>query len=84
MGCTNPLKAKRKVRTNLKTCDVANTPIVKAEEKPMYVKKCTKNLNSVAALGSANSKSAKTTPKKSEDNRYTLDRWKLYLDSSAA
>ena len=80
---TNPLKAKMKVKTNLKTCDVANAPSIKAEEKPAFMKNCMKNFNSAVALASANNKSVKTTPKKSENNRYTLGRWKLYLHSCA-
>ena len=70
----NPLKAKRKVRTNLKTCDVADASTVKVEEKYVSVKNRMKNLTSAMALASANSKSVKATPNKSEDNRYTLDR----------
>ena len=81
MHSTNPLKAKRKVKTNLKTCDMADAPTVKAEEKPVFVKNCMKNLDLTVALASATSKSAKATLKKSEDNKYMLDRWKLYLDS---
>ena len=83
MDGTNPHKAKRKVKTNLKTCDVSDVPIIKAEEKPVFVKNCMTNLNSAVALANTNSKSAKTTHKTSEANRYTLDRWKLYLNSCA-
>ena len=54
---------------------------VKAEEKPAFVRNCMKNINSAVALASATSKSTKTTIAKPEDNRYTLDRWKLYIDS---
>ena len=42
-----------------------------------------KNLNLVVALANANGSSAKAVPKKSKDNRYTVDRWKLYLGSCA-
>ena len=35
---TNPFKAKRKAKTNHKTCDMANSPIIKAEEKPAFLK----------------------------------------------
>ena len=83
MGGTNKLKAKRKVNANLKVCDVSDTQVDKAEEKPTFVKNCTRNLTSVVALASPNNKSAKTVITKPEDNRYTLDRWKLYLDSCA-
>ena len=79
----NPLKTKRKVKTTLKMCSVADAPSIKAEETPTFVKNCTKNLNPAVALASANNKSAKTTPRESEDIRYTLDRWKLYIDSCA-
>ena len=83
MRGTNPLKIKRKAKTNLKECDVSDAKGGKAEEKPAFLKNCMKNLNSAVALTSATSKSAKTTIEKPEDNRYTLDRWKLYLDSCA-
>ena len=58
---TNQLKTKRKIKTNLRTSDVANAPIVKAEEKPVLVKNCMKNLNLALALASATSKSVKIT-----------------------
>ena len=82
-GGTNPLKAKRKVKTNLKTCGVADAQIAKAEKKPEFVKNCMKKLNLAMALAKTNSKSMKTTPNKPEDNRYTLDRWELYLNCCA-
>ena len=81
MGVTNPLKAKRKVTTNLKTCDVVDTFIIKSEEKPAFVKNCMKNLHLAVALARANIRSTEAAPKKSKDNRYTLDRWNLFLDS---
>ena len=37
----------------------------------------------MATLTNASNRSAKTANKKFKDNRYTLDRWKLYLDSCA-
>ena len=80
---TNPFKAKKKVKTNLKLHDVEDAPIIKAEEKAVFVKNYTKNLHLVVALASANSKSVKAIPDKSEDNRYTLDRRELYLNSCA-
>ena len=80
---TNPRKAKIKVKTNLKLYDVADAPTIKAEEKPVFVKNCMKNLLLTVVLVRANNKSAQATPNKPEDNRYTLDRWKLYLDSCA-
>ncbi len=80
---TNPRKTKRKARADFEECDVSDAQVVKAEEKPTFVKNCMRNLNSAVALASATSKSTKTTPKKPEDNRYTLDRSKLYLDCCA-
>ena len=59
---TNQLKTKRKIKNNLRTSDVANAPIIKAEEKPVLVKNCMKNLNLALALASATSKSVKITP----------------------
>ena len=53
------------------------------DEKPAFVKNCMKHLDSAVALANASSRSAKVAPKKSIDVRYTLDRWKLYLDSCA-
>ena len=81
---TNPLKTKRKVKTSFKECDMSDVQSVKAEETPAFVKNCMKNFNSAVALASATSKSAKTTIEKPEDNRYTLDRWKLYIDNCAS
>ena len=81
MRGTNPLNTKRKAKTSFEECDVSDTQDVKAEEKPAFVKNCMRNLNSAVALASATIRSAKTTIEKPEDNRYTLDRWKLYLDS---
>ena len=63
---TDQIKAKRKFKTNLKSCDGADAPIIKAEDKPAFAKNCTKNLNLAVALASANNKSAKVTPKKPE------------------
>ena len=80
---SNPLKVRKNTKTSRKERDVAFAQSVKAEEKPAFVRNCMKNLNSAVALASATSKSAKTNTEKPEENRYTLDRWKLYLDSCA-
>ena len=56
---------------------------VKAEEKPAFMNNCMTNLNSAVALASTAGKSAKTTIEKPEDDRYILDRWKLYLEICA-
>ena len=53
------------------------------DEKPTFVKNCGKNLDSEVVLANISSKSLKAAPKNSEDDRYTLDRWKLYLDICA-
>ena len=41
------------------------------------------NLNSTVALANASDRSVKVTVAKPKEARYTLDRWKLYLDSCA-
>ena len=80
---TNPLKAKGRTKTPIKSDDVAKPVTTKATEKPAFVKRCMANLNSVVALANASGRSAKVTVAKPEEARYTLDRWKLYLDSCA-
>ena len=80
---TNPLKVKKKVITTHTKDDVAKPPTTIVDEKPAFIKKCMKNLNVAVSLANASGRSAKTAIKKPEENRYTLDRWKLYLDSCA-
>ena len=80
---TNPLKVKKKIKTTLKLSVATHSSTIKVDEKPDFGKSCMKNLNSAVALANASSRNAKAAPKKSEDDRYTLDRWKLYLDSYA-
>ena len=62
---------------------MAKAPTTKVSEKPAFIKKCMKNLNSTITLANASDRSAKDVTKKPEENRYTLDRWKLYLGSCA-
>ena len=80
---TNPLKVKKKINTTLKLSNAVHASTIKVDEKPTFVKNCTKNLNSTVMLVNANSRSVRAAPTKSEDNRYTLDKWMLYLDSCA-
>ena len=80
---TDPLKAKKKIKTSPKLSDSTHISTIKVNEKPSLIKKCMKNMNSVVVIANASSRSAKTVIKKSEDNRYILDRWKLYLGSCA-
>ena len=78
---TNPFKIKKKVRTTSRPSDTKHLTVVKVDEKPAFVKKCMKNLNSAVTLKHASSKSAQTKNKKSKDDRQTLDRWKLYQNT---
>ena len=80
---TNPLKVKKKIKNNSKSSDANHLCTIKMDGKPASIKSCMKNMTYLVALANAISRSAKTAFKKSEDNRYTLDRWKLYLDSCA-
>ena len=64
--------------------DSAHAFTIKMDEKLAFDKNCMKNVNSVFALANATSRSIKVVSNKSEDDRYTLDRWKLYLDSYIA
>jgi hypothetical protein len=80
---TNPLKVKRKTKTASMKSDVATPPATIVDEKPAFIKKCMKNLNVAVSLANASGRSAKATTEKPKEDRYTLDRWKLYLDSCA-
>ena len=82
-GGTNPLKAKRRTKTTIKSDDVAKPVTTKVTEKPAFMKRCMANLNSAVALANASGRSVKVTLAKPKEARYTLDRWKLYLDSCA-
>ena len=62
MRGTNPLKVKKKSKTRIKPSGVA-----KADEKPAFIKKCMKNLNSAITLANAINRSAKDVTKKSEE-----------------
>ena len=81
MRGTNPFKAKTRLKTTIKSDDVATPVTIKVNEKPAFVKRCMANLNSAVALANASGRSAKVTVAKPEEVRYTLDRRKLYLDS---
>ena len=74
---TNSLKIKKKIKTTPKSHDAAHVSTIKVGEKPAFVKNCMRNLNSAVALANASTRSAKAAIKKSEDDRYILDRWKL-------
>ena len=74
---TNPMKVKKKSKTKIKPSDVAKAPTTKVDEKPVFIKKCMKNLNSAITLANASNSSAKDATTKPEEGRYTLDRWKL-------
>ena len=78
---TNPLKVKSRIKTAIKSDDVAKPVTTKVTEKPAFVKRCMANLNSAVVLANASDRSAKVTVAKPEEARYTLDRRKLYLDS---
>ena len=80
---TNPLKAKKKIKTTSKPSDAHHLPMVKVDEKPAFVTNCMKIMNLAVVLANVSSRGAKTAVKKSEDDRYTLDLRKLYLDSCA-
>ena len=83
MHGTNPLKVKEKIKITLKSSDAVHASTIKVDEKPAFVKNYMKSLNSVVALANTGSRSVMATSNISEDNRYTLDGWKLYLDSCA-
>merc|ERR1712086_954464 len=80
---TNPLKVKSITKTAIKSDDVVTPVTTKVTEKPAFVKRCMANLNSAVALANASGRSAKVAVAKLTEVRYTLDRWKLYLDSCA-
>ena len=73
-GGTNPLKAKRRTKTTIKSDDVAKPSTTKVTEKPSFVKRCMVNLNSAVALANASGRSTEVTVAKPEEVRYTLDR----------
>ena len=83
MRGANPLKAKGRTKTAIKSDDVTKPVTTKVTEKPAFVRRCMTNLNSAVALANASDRSVKVTVAKPEELRYTLDRWKLYLDSCA-
>ena len=80
---TNPLKAKKKIKTTSKPSDAHHLPMVKVDEKPAFVTNCMKIMNLAVVLANVSSRGAKTAVKKSEDDRYNLYRLKLYLNSCA-
>ena len=81
MRVTNPLKVKKKIKTTSKSSNAYYLNTVKVNKKPAFAKSCMQNINAAVALASANSRSANTAIKKFKYDRYTLDIWKLYLNS---
>ena len=71
---TNPFKVKTRLKTTIKSDDVATPVTIKVNKKPAFVKRCMANLNSAVALANASGRSAKVAVAKPMEARYTLDR----------
>ena len=71
---TNPLKARKKSKTTSTQNGMTTPPTSKMDEKPTFIKKCMKNLNTTVFLATARNSNAKGITQKPEENRYTLDR----------